>query len=417
MELVTVEIEKLVHGGQGLGILADGKKVFVWNTLPGETVKAELLKAKKGYAEAIAHEIVTASPDRIEPLEPASYLATSPWQIMTFEAENRYKKEILAEAFEREKVTLPAFEFVAGGKQIGYRSKMEFGLWGDEDGISLAHFVRGSHGKTKVNGSVLASDALNAAAAALMAEINTYKMRAGDIKALMLRSDQKGNVVAALFVKRKDFRRLKKPENIQGLVVYYSNPKSPASVPTELLYATGERTLVDTVLDVSLKYDILSFFQVNLPVFEKAVEQIDFFTLDGPEKIDLYSGVGSIGIALGDTKTLVELDAANVEMTKQNVGNKPIEVVQASAEKSLDYITAEHTIIVDPPRAGLHAKVTARLIEVKPPIIAYLSCNPSTQARDVKLLTDAGYKLTDFEGYNFFPRTPHIESLAVLKLN
>ena len=79
-----VKIEKLVHGGQGLATLADGRKVFVWNALPGETVTLRMLKSKKGFAEAIAEEIVTPSKDRIDPIEPASYLATSPWQIMNF---------------------------------------------------------------------------------------------------------------------------------------------------------------------------------------------------------------------------------------------------------------------------------------------------------------------------------------------
>ena len=80
--LEEVIIEKLVHGGQGLATLADGRKVFVWNALPGETVRVRIIKAKHSYAEAIAEEIVKASAERVEPSE-ANYLATSPWQMMT----------------------------------------------------------------------------------------------------------------------------------------------------------------------------------------------------------------------------------------------------------------------------------------------------------------------------------------------
>jgi len=417
-ELSTLEevtIEKLVHGGQGLGSLPDGRRVFVWNALPQEVLKIRLLKAKKGFAEAIAEEVIKASPDRVEPVESASYLATSPWQMMNFAAENRYKKDILIETFEREKIKLPEFEFIHDDRELGYRSKMEFGLWGDDDGINLAHFVRGSHGKTKVKGSALAPKELNQAAAAVLAEINSYKMRAGDIKSLMARTDQAGHAVVALFVKREDFRRIKKPTNVQGLAVYYSNPKSPASVATKLLYVEGERTLHDTILETDFSYDVLSFFQVNLPVFEKAAQRIKSFVKGSKNIVDLYSGVGSIGIPVG-AHVLVEIEEANAAMAIQNVGDKHIEVVHASTEKALDCITSKSCIIVDPPRAGLHAHVTQKIIDVKPPKVVYLSCNPSTQARDVKLLTDAGYKLTTFEGYNFFPRTPHIESLAVLEL-
>lgn len=415
-----VKIEKLVHGGQGLATLADGRRVFVWNALPDEVVRVHMLKSKKGFAEAIAEEIIKPSSNRIEPAEPASYLATSPWQIMTFEAENKYKKEILAETFEREKIALPTFEFVNGTNQDAYRTKMEFGFWGDNEGISLAHFVRGSHGKTKVKGSILAKPCINDAVADIVAQLNTLTtgkkaIRAGDIKSVILRCNQAGDTVAALFVKPKKFPTLSLPSSLKGLLVFHSNPKSPASIPTELLHQEGDRTLSDTVLGTELMYDVLSFFQVNLPVFEYAITQIKHHLGDVP-KIDLYSGVGSIGIPIGHTSTLVELDQANIEMAQINVGSLPINVVHASSDKSLDYITSKQAVIVDPPRAGLGSYVTNRLIEAKPPAIAYLSCNPSTQARDIALLTDAGYKLTFFEGYNFFPRTPHIESLAVLEL-
>ncbi len=420
MDLQQVTIDKLVHGGQGLGTLPDGRKVFVWNALPGEVVGVRLLKSKKGFAEAIAEEVITASPDRIAPHEPASYLATSPWQMMTFEAENRYKKEVLSEAFTREKVELPDYEFVFGKKSEGYRSKMEFGFWGDDEGISLAHFVRGSHGKTKVKGSALALPAINMAVEDIVDQLNTMTsgkkaIRAGDIKSIILRCNQAGETVAALFVKPKKFPVIEKPDSLKGLFVYHSNPKSPASVPTELLQSQGVRTLTDDVIGTKLKYDVLSFFQVNLTVFESALTRIGDI-LGGQPKIDLYSGVGSIGIPLAGTSTLIELDAANIEMAKQNIGKLPIKVVHASTDKSLDYITGREAVIVDPPRAGLGAYVTTQFMQVKPPVIAYLSCNPSTQARDVKLLTEAGYEIKFFEGYNFFPRTPHIESLAILTL-
>jgi 23S rRNA (uracil1939-C5)-methyltransferase len=417
---VVVTIEKLVHGGQGLATLPDGRKVFVWNALPGETVELRMLKSKKGFAEALAEKIVTPSIDRIEPHEPASYLATSPWQIMTFSAENAAKKEIILETFQRESVTLPDFSFVAGDTSFGYRTKMEFGFWGDNEGIHLAHFVRGSHGKTKVKGSALAVAAINTAVAELIAQLNeiassSKNLRAGDIKSVIVRANQQGSAVAALFVKPKKFPTLTLPTALQGLVVFHSNPKSPASVATELLQQEGDRTLTDVVMGHELMYDVLSFFQVNLPVFQKAVQVISQHLKDVP-KIDLYSGVGSIGIPIGNTTTLVELDKANTDMAEVNVGTLPIQVIHASSDKSLDYITGTEAVIVDPPRAGLGSYVTDRLIQVKPPAIAYLSCNPSTHVRDITLLLQAGYRIDFFEGYNFFPRTPHIETLAILRL-
>ena len=134
----TVDIEKLVHGGQGLGALPDGRKVFVWNALPGEQVRVRLIKQKRSYAEAIAEEIVVASPDRIEP-EEANYLATSPWQMMTFVAENRYKAEIVRELFTQASLTVTSGKAAGDGEFISppravenphgvfhYRNKMEY---------------------------------------------------------------------------------------------------------------------------------------------------------------------------------------------------------------------------------------------------------------------------------------------------
>lgn len=421
VEIVSnIIIEKLVHGGQGLGTLPDGKKVFVWNALPGETVSVRLVKNKKDYAEAIAENIVTASKDRIDPVEPASFLATSPWQIINFDAENNYKRQILVDVFAQEKQELPEFTFTAGTNSLEYRNKMEFGFWGDEEGIHIAHFVRGSHGKTKVTGSKLATPSINNAVADIVQQLNElvragHSIRAGDIKSVILRSNQSGQVVAALFVKPKKFPKLTLPATLQGLVVYHSNPKSPASLATEHLQQEGQLTLSDPILGTQLFYDVLSFFQVNVPVFEKALTVIAKY-LGSQPTIDLYSGVGSIGIPLRGTTALIELEESNIAMAKINVGDKPIDVIHASADKSLAYITPQQAVIVDPPRAGLSNDVTARIIDTKPPMIAYLSCNPSTQARDVKLLCEAGYVITYFEGFNFFPRTPHIESLAVLEL-
>jgi len=130
----------------------------------------------------------------------------------------------------------------------------------------------------------------------------------------------------------------------------------------------------------------------------------------------MYAGVGSIGLSMAKNRVeLIELDPATVRMARINAEEAGIEaeVVEASTEKALEYIVSDRPVIFDPPRAGLHAKVIERCLEVLPPQITYLSCNPATQARDLALL-QSGYHVDFFEVYNFFPKTPHIETLAVL---
>jgi 23S rRNA (uracil1939-C5)-methyltransferase len=416
IELQTVTITKLVHGGQGLGELADGRKVFVWNALPGETVQARIIKQKRSYAEAIAEEVTQASPDRVAPSED-NYLATSPWQMMTFEAENRYKKAIVEELFAHEKIDLPGYnDTVHDGRTWHYRNKMEYSFWGDDDGLHLALHQRGSHGKQIVAGSELAMPQLDAAANAICTQLGKLNARAGDLKTIVVRASQQGEAVAALFTKLSKFSELQLPPELKGLRVYHSNPKSPASVATELLQEIGDCSLSDTLLDTSFSYDVDSFFQVNIPVYERALTTIKDHVMVDP--IDMYAGVGSIGLSVAKKQvTLIELDIATAKMAEVNARASGVdaEVIQASSETALEYITTDRPVIFDPPRAGLHRKVVDRVLEVLPKRVIYMSCNPATHARDLALLGDQ-YDITHFEVLNFFPRTPHIETLAVLQL-
>jgi 23S rRNA (uracil1939-C5)-methyltransferase len=410
-----VTISKMVHGGQGLGELAEGLKVFVWNALPGETVKIRIIKEKRSYAEAIAEEIIIPSPQRIPAME-ANYLSTSPWQIVNFTTENEYKKDIVAELFAGAKIELPALQDVIhDDRQWQYRNKMEYSFWGDDDGLHLALHQRGTHGKQIVSGSKLATQTIDDAANAITEQLNELHARAGDLKTIIVRCNQKGEVVAALYTKLKKFSKLELPPELKGLRVYHSNPKSPASVPTELLYELGSTKLTDDLLGQIFHYDVDSFFQVNPPVFEMALAAIKEHITE-PTITDMYAGVGTIGLSVASQAVdLIELDPATAHMAAENASFSRLDttVVEASSEKSLDFISGIHPVIFDPPRAGLHDKVVEKVLDMLPPKVIYLSCNPATQARDLAKLTDK-YDIVDFQIYNFFPRTPHIESLAIL---
>jgi 23S rRNA (uracil1939-C5)-methyltransferase len=446
--LVGVKITDLVHGGQGLGRLEDGKVVFVWNALPGETVNVELMKSKKDYAEGIAREIVVASKYRIDPDEPENYLNTSPWQILDYAQESIEKQKIISASFAKFSIVLPGSELVQGEQQYGYRNKMEYGFWADEQGIHLAQFDRGTHRKKIVSGSTLAMDCINTAVTQIVQELNKYKLRGTQLKSVILRANQNNQVVAALFVKDQKFPKLVLPQSLKGLEVYYSNPKSPSSVRTDFLYRLGDCSLSDVLLSQEFDYSVHSFFQGNLAIYEQTLKRIAEYS-DNRSVVDVYSGVGSIGLSLNPTKLkLIEIDDLGCEMALHNAivrygeGNvafqnivkvKPgteqeaaqalaisklnaqIIVLKSPAEKALDFIDAESTLILDPPRAGLHADVCQKILDVCPSRIIYLSCNPSTQARDVDILMTK-YKIVFAEGYNYFPRTPHIENLVVLDL-
>jgi 23S rRNA (uracil1939-C5)-methyltransferase len=413
-----LKIEKLVHGGQGLADLSDGRKAFVWNALPGETVRIRVIKNKHSYVEAIAEEILIPSSQRVMPRED-NFLSTSPWQIVDYAAENAYKSDIVHELYSRSGVQIADVgSTVHDDHQWNYRNKMEYSFWGDDEGLHLALHRRGSHGKQIVDGSVLAHACLDTGARAVLADLKDLNVRAGDLKTIIVRSSQNSEVVAALYTKLESFPKIDLPEQLKGLRVYYSNPKSPASVPTKLLYEVGNSTLEDKLLGKRFTYDVDSFFQVNLPIYQKALSRIQEYCLGDP--IDMYAGVGSIGLSVAKERvSLVELDPTTAAMAQVNAAASSVDadVIEASTEKALEYITASRPVIFDPPRAGLHSRVVECCLEAKPMQIIYLSCNPATQARDLKLLvSEDSYEITFFEIYNFFPRTPHIETLAVLRL-
>ena len=421
-----VKIDKIVGGGQALGTLDDGRKVFVWNGLPGESVEFDISKKKSNYLEGIGSNITNPSPDRTPPQEPDSYLSTSPWQMMTFDAEQRYKSQLISEAFELHHVEIPESNVYSDEIQFGYRNKLEFSWYGDTDSTSgvdtldLAFFRRGSKGKVIVDGSKLAHPNINTLARSIRDLLRTKPVTARNLKTLLIRSDQHGNCVWQLYIKDKITDLITPAEAAelpsQGGEVIFSNPKSPASVITERLESFGNTTLTDTILGTTFRYATEGFFQVNIPVYEQALQDMKSWIPADRPTVDMYSGVGTIGLTIGSPDTvLVELNEHAVREMQRNIADlgRSATAVLAASEQALEHITSERTIILDPPRAGLHADVVARLLDQAPERIIYLSCNPTTQARDVALLLEK-YQITHTQGYNFFPRTPHIENLVIL---
>lgn len=420
---VEVTLEKIVGGGQALGTIDDGRKIFVWGGLPDEAVQVQVTKKKSKYLEGVVTEVLRASTERVEPRDPESYLSTSPWQIMALTTENQYKAALIEEAFELHDIVLPnPIEVYSNGVEYGYRNKVEFSFWHDTDTnkLSLAFFRRGTHGKLPVNGTSLATDAINEKAAAIVDALNSLGIEGRALKTLLIRSDATGNVAWQLYVKDEDFNAeavLSNFSSNENGEVIFSNPKSPASVITKRL-TKPVSPLSDTILGVPFHYATEGFFQINLPVYEQALKDMREWIVKDKQTVDLYSGVGSVGLTIGgDDVTLIELNEHAVREMERNISElgKKATAVLAASEQALDYITSEKTIIVDPPRAGLHDDVIWRLIDEKPQRIIYLSCNPVTQARDVARLAKV-YGIKAHKGYNFFPHTPHIEHLVVLDL-
>ena len=438
----TVTLEKIVGGGQALGTLSDGRKCFVWGGLPDETVAFRVTKKKAHFVEGIVTEVLHASPERIAPRDADSYLSTSPWQIMTFSAEQNYKTTLIKEAFELHNVVLPhKIDVYTDRRKFQYRNKVEFSWFSERAGesypdtLDLAFFRRGSKGKIIVNECSLLPPEIIVLAHSVRDMLRRKHISARQLKTLLIRSNQRGSCVWQLYIKDRLPNIITHEEaetlSAQGGEVIYSDPRSPASRITTRLAKFGVTTLTDTILGTPFRYACEGFFQVNIPAYEQALRDIqewvsypkdttlagNNFNRKSPSVIDLYAGVGTIGLTVGgDNVTLIEINEFAVAEMQRNItalGRTNARAILAPSEKALDFITPNHIVIVDPPRAGLHADVVVKLLETAPPRIIYLSCNPVTQARDAALLTEK-YDIRAHRGYNFFPRTPHIEHLVVL---
>lgn len=428
LPVVELHLDKIVGGGQTLGQLDYGKKAFIWGGLPGEKVSAQITKKKSSLVEGVVTDVITPSDQRVKPRDETSYLSTSPWQIMSFDAEQHYKSALIEEAFELHDIVLPEpISIYTDGKEYEYRNKIEFSWWWDNESeqLDLAFFRRGTHGKIPIEGTSLAHPNINKAAIAVRNLLRKKEgIQAFMLKTLLVRCDNDGNVALQLYVKEPGFIQLTGEElknlGIIGFELIFSNPRSPASVITERLQQWGVTNLNDTILGVPFTYAVEGFFQINLPVYEQALSDMKQWVSADKPVVDLYSGVGTIGLTIGgENVTMVEINENAVREMKRNITaqdrEKAVKAVLAPSETALEHITSDATIIVDPPRAGLHEDVVDKLLKSTPERIIYLSCNPVTQARDVTKLAEK-YGIKSHTGYNFFPRTPHIENLVVLDL-
>ena len=383
-----VKIEKIIPGGQALGTEESGKKIFFWNALPDEVVTDfRATKTKANFTEAVALKIINESKFRVNPRD-EHFLSTSPWQIIDHNFELELKKSLVVEIFREHGIKIDSPEIFTDGRDYFYRNKMEYALYwnNDENKISLAFHARGSHKKIPVKNSSIERPEIFAAAQKIVDDLNARHEEARKYQSLLLRCNQAGEVSGGLFEN-------KKPHPIF-------------------------KNLTDTILGHEYSYSPNGFFQINLPVYEMVLSEIKN-NIKTEKVLDLYSGVGTIGLSVARDKklTLVEVDkSAYGEMLKNiPTENKNILSILDKSENVTSYIEPDQTVILDPPRAGCDKKLIDKLLEVKPEKIIYLSCNPATQARDVKLLLEK-YHIETVKTYNFFPHTPHIENLIVLSL-
>jgi len=398
--------------------------------LPGEEGIVDVSR-KRGMFTGVLRELTLGSPSRKNPDE-THYLSCSPWQVMDYAMQVSAKHELLSSLFGYY-ADAPKPTFVPAEKFYGYRTKVEFSFT-DRDGdnvlpLSLAYHERGGVGGRRLalpTGCLLVTDNVNHVALAITEKLRNLGLTTRELKTLVVReSKSSGDIIATLYAKANALEKFSIDDIplLKGLLVFHSTEKSPASVPTKELWRTGALELHEKILGIDILYSWDSFFQNNIPVFERAMIEMGDSIPNNANILELYSGVGTIGLLLAKAGAQhvhgVEIVQGAVNSAKKNAEEAKLVnyVAECIPAEKMDarLLDKRDVLVVDPPRAGLHPKVLAMISEKLPPKIVYLSCNPETQARDYSLLQKL-YKIERITGFDFYPNTPHLESLCILSL-
>jgi 23S rRNA (uracil1939-C5)-methyltransferase len=421
MESLEIEFDRMMASGMAAGHPrhGSGQEVLAWGVLPGEGARVAPVVRQKGRRICRAEEILRPSPERIAPRE-EHYLSCSPWQVMDYPAQARWKRRILQELFSG----IPLKRFEEADPIWGYRNKLEFSFTEQGGRLRLAFHERSNSFRKLAlpEGCLLGTAAMNAAALEITGWLAERGIGAGALKSLVARgSHATGEVILALYVMDERFPQLDFTlERSSGIAIAFSDPLSPASVVTRMLAQTGRQDLTERVAGLDLAYPIDGFFQNHVPAFERAIAEMRLNAPATEKLAELYSGVGSIGLALADRAAqivAVESNAKAVEYAERNrrrIGAANYHPLAARVETvAEEVLTGADVVVLDPPRAGLPPKLVGTLLRMKPARIVYLSCNPAMQARDIAQL-EAGFRPVTLVGFDFYPQTPHIESLVVL---
>jgi len=430
-ELLTLEVDSLAYGGKGVA-RRDGYVVFVAGALPGDRVRAEVTKAKRGYAEASAREIVRQSPDRVPPRcdhggEPCP---GAPWQGLAYEEQLRHKRSQVEDALRR-LGGLEGFELEPIGPAVQrwrYRNKLEYSF-GERDG----ELVLGFHARGRWDLVVdaedcqLASERNNAKRNELRAWARSERLtaydrrsREGVLRNLVIREGRRtGQLQSRLVTSPAEIPR--PPVDLHTVA---EGPGDAADGPTGALRA---EYLEEELCGLRFRISHRAFFQTNTEMAERLYGiAAEMAGLTGTERVfDLFCGIGTLGLTLAGRACEVwgvEIVPEAIVDAEENARLNGIENARfrvGDARKEVRPLLAEagrpDVVVVDPPRAGLSKKVLRRVIECEADRILYVSCNPTTLAPNAAQLEEAGYRLRRVKPVDMFPQTPHIECVALLE--
>lgn len=414
----------MVYGGDGLARLPGGKAVFLPFVLPGEEVSATVSKEKSSFARASADQVLQPSERRIKPQCPYfGECGGCHYQHAGYKAQIDLKGGILRETLLRNAKLEWNGDIIAhSGEPWYYRNRTRLKIRGGGD-FALGYHRFASHDLLPVKECPISSPMVNRVIQQLWDIGHAGGVPAGvsEIELFVDHADSRLVLELIHAAGAKGIREFagelqNRIANVQGVGIF-EQAQAGSSAPAELKDTVGNPSLLYQVGEKSFRVSAGSFFQTNRFLVNQLVKTVvgDFF---GNIALDLYSGVGLFANHLAKRFTqvfAVESGPASANDLQINA-LKNVVPVKTEVEQFLPRCLNMHpdVVVVDPPRAGLGAKVTQLLAALRVKRISYVSCDPATLARDVRLLLETGYHVEEVHLVDLFPQTFHIETMVRL---
>lgn len=405
-----VTLQKQVYGGECIARLSDGRTAFVPLGIPGEQVEIEITEDKDRFVRGRIVNILVPSPDRVPP--PCPYFGICGgchFQHMMQPVQAEMKLKILRDQLQRiGKINQPPIlGLITGEKAWNYRNQLQFHP--TKTG-KLGFMDRSGRQPIEISTCLLAMQGI----------ADTWPMvdlaPEPGLRRVVFREDSDGEVMLVLEGEDED------------------PPEMEIQLPISAAYLDGGGRSVNLAGEDQLRYTVAgrelwvspeSFFQVNLEIAERMVQELSVRLELTPntEVLELYSGVGLFSQILAERAgNLVAIEtspSACFDFAENLDSFENVSLYEGAVEDVLPALVGSlprpELVLLDPPRAGLHPRARQALLALKPVRIAYISCDPSTLARDLKEFIAAGYELDSVQAFDMFPQTYHVETISILK--
>jgi len=445
-DYIDVEFEDLTHDGAGVAKV-DGYPIFVQGGLPGEKANIKVIKVNKGYGIGRLVELLERSHFRVDIAKEDSHkFGGCQLQHISYEGQLKFKENQVRQVLTR----IGKLEDVKVHPVLGmehpwhYRNKAQVPV-GENDGKLISGFFKPrSHEIVDTNESLIQIPEVDEAIQTVKEICSELGVKAyneethkGDLRHIMARyGKQTGELMVVIITRTADIPNKNKivDEIVNRVprvksIVHNINPKRTNVImgdKTKVLW--GNEVIYDYIGDVKFAISALSFYQVN-PDQTKVLynKTLEYAGLAGNETvIDAYCGIGTISLFLAQKAKKVygvEIVREAIEDAKRNAELNDISNAEFAVGKAEEVIpnwyeqgVRADVLVVDPPRKGCDEALLQTIIEMKPNKVVYVSCNPATLARDLRILEDGGYKTLEVQPVDMFPQTTHVECVAQLIL-